>query len=320
MPETIAQPADTRCFAGVEIGGTKLQLVVGTSDGRIIDRRRYAVDRQRGAAGIRERVAGELPSLVQQWRPIAIGVGYGGPVDRHAGRVVKSYHVDGWSDFPLGPWLGEITKLPAFVENDANVAALGEALHGAGRGRDPVFYVTLGSGVGGGLVRRGRIYHGALPGEAEIGHLRLDVAGTTVEDCCSGWSVDHRIRRAVAQAPASPLAALVTADPGSEARHLLAALAGGDPTARQILDEVAEKLGLALSHVTHLCHPESVILGGGLALLGEPLREVVSRHLRRFVMDAFQPGPLVGLATLREDAVPVGAIALAVRRLSESNS
>lgn len=315
-PSDRATPA-AGCI-GIEIGGTKLQLVVGTADGRIVDRRRFTVDPAGGAAGIRTRIAEALPEVVQAWRPGAVGVGYGGPVDHRSGTIVKSYHVAGWGGFPLGAWLAEIAGVPAFVENDANVAALGEAIHGAGRGRNPVFYVTLGSGVGGGLVCDGRIYHGCPPGEAEIGHLRLDRTGRTPEECCSGWSVDRSIRAAVAAAPHSRLAALVAAGPGPEARHLAAAVATGDPVARGVLDTAAEDLALALSHVVHLFHPEAIVLGGGLSLVGEPLREAVAGHLPRFVMDAFQPGPLVALAALREDAVPVGAVTLAARRLGES--
>src|SRR5437867_2964353 len=86
------------------------------------------------------------------------------------------------------------TKIQVTVDNDANIGALGEAVRGAGVGKNPVFYVTLGSGVGGGLVVDGSIYHGATPGEAEIGHVRLDRTGLRVEERCSGWAVDEKIR------------------------------------------------------------------------------------------------------------------------------
>lgn len=316
-PADAIPTASSGCCIGIEIGGTKLQVVVGTPDGRIVERRRFAVDRDQGAAGIRAQIAHVLPELMQAERPGAVGVGYGGPVDHRTGAIVKSYHVAGWNDFPLGAWLADIAGVPVFVENDANVAALGEAIHGAGRGLNPVFYVTLGSGVGGGLVADGRIYHGFPPGEAEIGHLRLDRTGRTPEDCCSGWSVDRSIRAAVAAAPHSRLAALVAAGPGPEARHLAAAVAAGDPVARGVLDAAAEDIALALSHVVHLFHPEAIVVGGGLSLMGEPLREAVAGQLPRFVMDAFRPGPLVALAALREDAVPVGAVTLAALRLRE---
>lgn len=316
MPSS-APPSNSCCLA-IEIGGTKTQLVVATPDARIVDRRRFHVDQDHGAAGIRASVADTLPELIRQWRPQAIGVGFGGPVDRRTGRIATSHHVAGWDAFPLADWLADIAHLPVFVENDANVAALGEAWHGAGRGHDPVFYVTIGSGVGGGLVRAGDIFHGAPPGEAEIGHLRLDAAGRTCESLCSGWSLDRRIRESVAALPEGELARRVRDDPGHEARHLGGAIAAGDPLAARILDDTTRWLAVALSHVAHLVHPDVVVLGGGVALLGEPLRSAVAAHLRGLVMDAFQPGPRVALAELREDAVPVGAVTLATRRVAAS--
>ena len=305
----------------IEIGGSKLQLVSGDETGRILDRRRFAVERARGGEGIRAQIAEALPDLIARWRPRAIGVGYGGPVDWKTGRIAKSYHIAGWSDFPLADWLTSITQLPSFVENDANVAALGEALHGAGVGCDPVFWVNIGSGVGGGLVVNGRLYHGAVPGEIEIGHVRLDRDGTIVEDRCSGWNIDRRILQEVAAKPDAPLAQLVAAsEPGCEARHLAAALAQGDPLAQTILDDVLENLAFALSHAVQLLHPEVIVVGGGFSLIGEPVRASLEKALPKFIMDAFLPGPKIALAALREDAVPVGALALAALKSSSSSS
>ena len=301
----------------IEIGGSKLQVIAGDETGRILDRRRFTVERARGGEGIREQIAAALPELIAQWQPRAIGVGYGGPVDWKTGRIAKSYHIEGWSDFPLGEWLASISQLPSFVENDANVAALGEALHGAGVGFDPVLWVNLGSGVGGGLVTGGRLYHGAVPGEIEIGHLRLDRDGSIVEDRCSGWNIDRRILKEIAAQPDAPLAKLVAAnEPGCEARHLGPAIAQGDALAQTILDDALGSLAFALSHAVQLLHPQIIVVGGGLSLIGEPVRVSLEKALPHFIMDAFLPGPKIALAALREDAVPTGALALAALRLT----
>ena len=297
-------------FLGIEIGGTKLQLVLGNSK-EIVRRWRHPVDCTRGAAGIREQIAATVAELMSETSLAAEGVGFGGPVDWKTGKICCSHHVEGWSDFELGDWLRDLIKAPVRVENDANVAALGEAACGAGADFDPVFYVTLGSGVGGGLVAARRIYHGASPGEAEIGHVRLDREGATVESRCAGWSVDRRIREFIEKEPGSVLARLAGKNRGGEAKHLSAALAHGDSAARQILVEAAEDLSFALSHVTHLFHPAVIVLGGGLSLLGEPLRSAVAATLPRFVMRAFGAGPEIRLAALGEDAVPIGALVLA---------
>ena len=296
----------------IEIGGTKLQLCAGTPSGEIVDRCRLDVNRSAGGAGIRTQIAETIPQLLERWHPRAIGVGYGGPVDYRTGRIQCSHQVEGWNDFPLGDWLREQTGLPVVVENDANTGGLGEALHGAGRGASPVLWVNSGTGVGGGLVVGGRIYHGAIPGEVEIGHLRLNREGVTVEDRCAGPAVDRRVREACAQYPSSILAQLVPAgSTGGEARYLAAAMGEGCTLAAQILTDVAEDLAFGLSHAVQLIHPEVIVFGGGLSLVGEPLRERIAAALPRWVMDTFAPGPKVALAALREDAVPVGALALA---------
>jgi glucokinase len=307
------QSQAARWFAGIEIGGTKLQMVLGDEHRRIQVRQRLQVDAKLGAAGIQQRIRQVLPELVRGKPVEAIGVGFGGPVDWKTGRICRSHQVEGWSEFDLGGWLSELTGLPVSVENDANTAALGEAIHGAGAGFDPVFYVTLGSGVGGGLVLGRKVYHGATPGEAEIGHVRLDRSGAIVEARCSGWAVDAKIRELKQREPKSLLNQLVGESRGGEARHLAAALQQADPAAQRILSETAEDLAFALSHVTHLFHPSILVLGGGLSLVGEPLRAAVQAALPRFLMEAFTPGPKVALAALGEDAVPVGALELACR-------
>jgi glucokinase len=297
---------------GLEFGGTKLPMVLGDGNGKIVQRQKLGVEVPRGAAGIREQIERALPGFVGRNTIRSVGVGFGGPVDWRTGRICRSHQVEGWSEFDMAGWLHGLTGVPVTVDNDANVACLGEALHGAGRGCNPVFYVTLGSGVGGGLVVDGRIYHGATPGEAEIGHVRLDRQGSIVESRCSGWAVDGRIRDYCAKEPGSVLAGMCPAGRrGGEAAHLPAALRQGDPGARRILQETAEDLAFGLSHVVHLFHPEILVIGGGLSGVGEPLRAAVEKALAPFLMDAFRPGPRVALAALGEDAVPTGALELA---------
>jgi len=293
---------------GIEIGGTKLQVVAG--NGRIERRLRFPVDKSRGAAGILAQLDAALAELGGP--ATAVGVGFGGPVDGATGRIATSHQIDGWTGFGLGDWLRQRTRSPRVrVENDANVAALGEALHGAGRGFRHVFYVTLGSGVGGGMVIDGQIYRGAMPGEAEIGHIRLDRQGQTLESVCAGWAVDAPIRRVLPQLPpGSILKQRVGAHTTGEARFLREAWDGQDPAALRLLDRLCDDLAFGLSHAVHLFHPDVVVLGGGLSLVGEPLRAGVAARLPAYVMAAFQPPPAVRLAQLGEDVVPMGALSL----------
>ncbi len=298
-------------FLAIEIGGTKLQLFVGNAAGEIAHRWRFDVDAAQGGAGIRARIEAALPEILRAHEIAAVGVGYGGPVDGRTGKICCSHQVEGWSDFPLGDWLRERTGRPVVIDNDANCGALGEALRGAGQGSNPVFYVTLGSGVGGGLVVDRKIFHAAKPGESEIGHVRLDKSGTIVEQRCSGWAVDREVRAVANEHPSSALARAAAGLERSEARALVAALNERCPFAQRILSATADDLAFGLSHVVHLVHPETIVLGGGLSFVGEPLRAAVAAALGQYVMEAFAPGPRVALAQLREDAVPVGALLLA---------
>ncbi|HWD91759.1 MAG TPA: ROK family protein [Verrucomicrobiae bacterium] len=305
-----------KTFLGIEIGGTKLQLVAGDEKMHISERRKLGVEPAAGADGIRRQIEQAIRELGAEWKFDAVGIGFGGPVNWREGKIACSHQIGGWSDFEICRWAEQLTDAPVVVDNDANVAALGEAMHGAGRKFNPVFYVTLGSGVGGGLILDGNIYHGVPPGELEIGHIRMDRVGTILESRCSGWSVNARVRELAKTAPESQLARLAEGAAGHEAKCLGTALRQGDPLAQRLLAEVANDLAFGLSHAVHLLHPEVILLGGGLAGIGESLRFQVAEELQPFLMKVFQPGPQVLLASLGEDAVPIGALELARRKSS----
>lgn len=307
-------------FLGIEIGGTKLQIVTGDPDSGITRRWRATVRQELGGAGICDQIRAAIPEILADSpgsKIQAAGVGFGGPIDTRTGKVCKSHQISGWENFALRDWLGDLLKIPVAVDNDANVAAFGEATHGAGAASDPVFFCTLGSGVGGGIVAGGRIYHGLPPGEVEFGHMLLSRDGTNVESRCSGWALDARIRKLRGEEPDSLLARSIGSTAGGESKHLAAALSKADPAAQRILRELAGDLAFALSHVVHLFHPQVLILGGGLSLIGEPLRSTVAEALPGFVMKAFWPVPRVAVPGLGEDSVPVGALELAAEASAE---
>jgi len=297
-------------YLGIEIGGTKLQIVSGNEDAQIDHRFSYSVNPLAGAEGIRRQIAEALNSWKDQQLD-GIGVGFGGPVNRHNGTIWKSYHISGWSGFAIADWLAELSHVQVTIENDANAAAIGEALYGAGKNEHIVFYITLGSGVGGGLVIDKKLYHGVLPGEAEFGHIRLDKTGRIIQSSCAGWAVNEKIKKSAIDFPDSELALLAKDVLGAEAKILLQALQRDDIHAKQIFEETIDDLAFGISHVVHLFHPDVIVLGGGLSLIGEPLRAAVSERLINYLMDAFQPGPVIRLSALKEDAVTVGALALA---------
>ncbi|MFN5299955.1 MAG: ROK family protein, partial [Planctomycetaceae bacterium] len=190
----------SRLFVGIEIGGTKLQLGLGTgAAAEVLALERDTVRLPGQAAEIQQQILAGCDRLlhragVKPDKVAGCGVGFGGPVETSTGTITKSHQVAGWEQFRFTDWLQGQTGWPIVLHNDADAAAFAEALFGAGRGYDPVLYVTIGSGIGGGLVVGGQVYRGQGAGAVEIGHLRpggvprrVPLAGTTVESIASGF-------------------------------------------------------------------------------------------------------------------------------------
>ncbi len=313
-------------FLGIEIGGTKLQLGVGPGDGKsFVDFVRLEVNIARGAAGIREQIAAAGRELVNKHGVQRIGYGFGGPVFGARGLVQTSHQVPGWDQFPLVEWTEQQLGVPTRLGNDCDVAALAEATYGAGREARTVFYVTVGTGIGGGLVIQRRIHGTDRPAAAEIGHLRPGLEATTahhtVESEAAGPAISARVQRWLQE----QVDEHNVSDP---ARQLLDSVAGkidtlttkqiadaamyGNPLARQSYDRATTVLGWAIAQVTTIVAPDVVIIGGGVSLVGDnvfftPLREAVDSYSFPSLR---QSCPIVP-AALGESVVVHGALALA---------
>ncbi len=305
-------------FLGIEIGGTKLQFALGNMEGAITQQQRYTINPAAGAAGIQELMLKTISEIGVE-KIAATGVGFGGPVNWKTGVIQTSHQVEGWVEFPLKNWLQQVTQAPVQIDNDANVATLAEAIQGRGKDYQHIFYITIGSGIGGGVVTDGKIYHGAVPGEAEIGHICLSKDGDTLESACSGWAVNKKIRSYINEHPQSLLAQLDQDNTVPEAYLLKPALEKKDLAAQQIIVSIAGDIAFALSHVVHLFHPQLIIIGGGLSLVGEDLRRSISELLPQYIMKAFPPPPIL-IAALGETVVLTGALELAKQTYHEINN
>lgn len=294
-------------FLGIEIGGTKLQLGLGPGDGTLAALWRGPVDVPAGGPGIRTQIESAIPELLAQAGItrsdlLAAGIGFGGPVDDSTARTITSHQIEGWDDFPLATWLSDRVGKPVVLGNDADVAGLAEAAFGAGKGCSPVFYVTVGSGIGGGLIIQGRIQRGVGRGAAEIGHLRVWHRDRFVplEAAASGWGIEQAAQR----------------EGESWTAREVGTLASSDPVARRILDQALDHLAEALCHVIALVCPQRIVIGGGVSLLGEelffePLRARVDARVFR----PFQGLTTIAAAALGEAVVVHGALALARQRV-----
>lgn len=310
---------------GVEIGGTKLQAAPGRADGRILDVRRQPVEAGWGALEILgwvlEAVATLRKSAGGKGEEVsALGVGFGGPVDSAAGRVLTSHQVEGWSGFPLRERLSEATGLPTVVENDANAAGWAEYRAGAGRGTRNMVYMNIGSGIGGAFICDGRLYNGQGIGAAEVGHTHVPVwwgqgsdrPTDNLENLCSGWAIERRVRRTWSPARGGPLAEIVEGDSQRITCALLAEAARrGDAFAREELDRVAHTLGIAVANVITLLCPERYVIGGGVALMGEVLLEPLRCYADQYVIGCFRGRTEIVAAELGQEVVLVGALLLA---------
>jgi glucokinase len=320
---------------GIEIGGTKLQLGLGDGDGVLHALWRGAVVPADGADGIRRQISNAIPDLLASAKRSrdelrGVGIGFGGPVDDATRTVIKSHQIAGWDGFPLADWISDLVGVPAVLGNDADVAGLAEALFGAGKGLSPVFYITIGSGIGAGLIINGEIYRGCGRGAAEIGHLRCHVnltenASTSMklEDLASGWAIDS-FARTEADLPGYEDSILLQLVKGNvadiTAKHVAEAASRGDKLAKSILRRPRTILAHAITQIIVLLCPRRVILGGGVSLMGQellfqPLRSEVSTMLSS-QFPAFMRCYDIVPAALGEEVVVHGALALARKRLT----
>ena len=310
-------------YLGIEIGGTKLQLGVGNADGPPLDELvRLDVIRSEGAAGILSSIEQAGQELCQRHSVEAVGIGFGGPLDASAGIVTCSHQVDGWEQFPLKSWCEEKLSIPAMLENDCNLASLAEARFGAGKGHGRVFYLTVGTGIGGGLVVDGELAGRGRPAIAEIGHLRPGVeAGSpeqTVEARASGLGIEQRTRELMAAMSSQEVSISILlghchGDPDQlTTREIALAALAGSQLARQVIADAVETLGWAMAQVVTLIAPDIVVVGGGVSMMDKSLfLEPLGQQLERFVFPPLQGSYQVAPPQLGEDVVVHGALALA---------
>ena len=305
---------------GVEIGGTKTQVGIGSAETGLLPNGivRKQVHRENGAEGIRHDVVSMADELLTSKQLTLadiskIGIGFGGLLDSARGLTLKSYQIEGWTNFPLKEWAEQQWGRPVFVENDASTAGLGESIHGNGRGCSRVFYITVGSGVGGGWILNGKLDSGQGLGAAEIGHMWMpdpqNGALTELEQICSGWGIGQRARLAARDSD-SLMEKIAGSLDQIDARVVYVAAEQGDAVARHILQETCETLGAAISNAVALLHPERVIVGGGVSLMGPLFWNALQKEFQSRVMPMFAAGVELLPAKLREDVVVIGALCL----------
>jgi glucokinase len=276
-------PAVEPIYLGVDIGGTKVAAGLVTPRGEILSKARVPMrsdeDAAAGLLAVEQAIDAALKSEPALNATISgIGIVSPGPLDPRQGIVVNPVNLPCWRNFPLAAAITKSRRLPTLLDNDANAAALAESLWGAGVGYSCVFYVTIGTGIGTGLVLDKHIYHGRTGAAAEGGHVSIDYRGPVctcgkkgcIEALAAGPAVARRARAALEtiQGRSSKLFALADGNATAVSAEMVAqAWREGDAVAASVLEETVDLMGVWLGNMIDLLEPDIIIFGGGMSEL-----------------------------------------------------
>ncbi|MFQ5890111.1 MAG: ROK family protein [Gemmatimonadota bacterium] len=299
---------DKRYIVGVDLGGTSINVgVVPFEGGPVLGMRSMPTESQRGAKFVVDRMIQMILAAMKDARRegsipkegiIGIGLGSPGPLDRKSGTVIDTPNLR-WRNFPLRDLISNAIGLDAVLDNDANAATLGEWWLGAGRHVDTLIGVTLGTGIGGGIVLGGRVFHGVSDVAGEIGHMTIDSTGRRcncgnygcLEAYASGPAIAARAIEGLESGAASMLPAMVDGNPSRiTAETVYEAIVAGDLYAQEVMRDTAKFLGTGIANLINILNPEMVVISGGVTLAGdrlfEPLRAEVRRRAFRHAADS----------------------------------
>jgi glucokinase len=310
---------------GADLGGTKLLLGVLDPASKVAWE-----SRERSTGQSEEELVELLVREIEEARRArpgvgAVGLGIPATIDHDRGVAVSAVNLP-IEDLPIRDLVSERTGLPVSVDNDANVAALAEHLYGAARGADNAVMLTIGTGIGGGLILGGEVYRGATGAGAELGHMVIDMDGPEcpgncpgrgcVEVFASGTALEREGREAAAREPASALGRMLAGGREIDGRSVTEAAIGGDRTATAVFDLVGKRLGVALASFANIFEPEVIVIGGGVIAAGDLLLEPARSELRARALPPMSRTPVLP-AKLGEDAGMIGAAAMARAELEQ---
>ena len=310
---------------GVDLGGTKILTMLADGAGQVLARVKAPTQPWRGLDAVLDTIVDSVEQVASQAGVLlnavrTVGVGVPGLLDRDRQVVFLAPNLN-WRDVPLGALLGDRLALPVRLENDANLAALGEYAYGAGRGESHLVYITVSTGVGCGIVLDGSIYRGAGGGAGEIGHLTVAPGGPLcncgnngcLEAVASGTAIARQARALVAEGRGAGILAAAGGAPEQVSARTVAEAAGlGAPEAVAILRDAGRFLGLAVAGLINLLNPSALVLGGGVLQSDRVLWDAMSEEINRRTLSSSLAAVRVVRAELAGDAGVLGAVALAL--------
>jgi glucokinase len=310
---------------GVDLGGTRLRTALADRAGKVIRQNAVPTQAEEGRDAVIARVAGEVRGIlgtvaIAGLRTVAVAVP--APVAPVKGIVFHPPNLPGWGEVPLKAILEEELRLPVAVGNDANVAALAEHQFGAGRGHSNLVYVTVSTGIGGGVIEAGRLLLGSHGGAAEIGHMTIDMNGPRcpcgnhgcLEAMASGTSIGREAARRLAAGARSILGASGDAAPAEliAAEAVFRAAESGDALAKDVVEWAAYNLGVGLTNAMHLYDPDVIAVGGGVSNAWDMLYPTIRRAIEERAMPSYAHRIPVVRSQLGDSVGLLGAVALAL--------
>ena len=318
---------------GIDIGGTKLAVGVSTAQGKLLSSERIPTNSSEGPDRVLARLAEVCHRVIDKAGVKVDGAGVGcvGPLDQKTGYVIDPVNLPGWKKVPLVDTLKHHLKMPVFLDNDANAAALGEHRFGAGRGMANMVYLTISTGIGGGIIINHQLYQGENGNAGELGHMSVNFAGRPcgcgnvgcIEAYASGTAIAARTREAVKASGASDSSLLLSIAGTIEqinGQAVVEAVRRGDPLACRVWDETIVALGSCMVSVIHIFNPRRIVLGGGISNAGDllfvPLRKQTKKHSMPMLHDICDIVP----AELGDQVGVLGAVAMGLDGLARANS
>lgn len=309
-------------IVAIDLGGTSTRAAFyASAEPPAQAQHKFPTPSERGPDAVLDRIAQAIEAVLPpKTRPDRIGVGAPGPLDPYRGIILDTPNLAGMLNMPLRDRIAERFACPVALGNDANLAALGELRYGAGRGASHLLYLTIGTGIGGGVIVDGRQLLGKRGLAAELGHMQVHTGG----ERCGCGQIGHL--EAIASGPAIARAArqrLLSGEPSSMSRlpgcpdsittnDIGRAALQGDPLARSVLEEAGRAIGRHLASLVHAFDPEVIVLGGGVSLIGPLFFEPIERAMRLHVMHpAYLDGLRLVPAELGDEAGLIGAMILA---------
>lgn len=313
---------------GIDIGGTTIKLAFIDKEGTIVHKWEIITRTAENGLHIVSDIGKSVRAKLEEWQDgnlVGVGMGAPGPVNFENGSIYVAVNI-GWRDFPLKELLEKELGIPAVVDNDANVASFGEFWKGAGKGTNDLVCITLGTGVGGGVITNKHLVHGISGAAGELGHITVQPEGGApcncgktgcVETIASATGIVRLALEKIKENPDSDLSIVFNENGLISSKDVVDCAIGGDQASQDVLDEVAKYLGLAAANVGNMINPDIIVIGGGVSKAGDIILKPIEKYFKKFAFPRVAESTEIKVASLGNDAGVIGAAGLIMQQLGQ---